>query len=61
MMLQVNVAGRDAALSPPASDSLSAFKGTYKTHLLPKNAGYPATKGMEISIAGQGGQSPPPD
>jgi len=57
--LQVNVASRDAAISPPASDSLSAFKGSYKTHLLPKNAGYPATKGMEISIGGQDGQPLP--
>jgi hypothetical protein len=53
----VNVAGRDAAISPPASDSLSAYKGTYKTHLLPKNAGYPATKGMDLTISGQAGET----
>lgn len=48
--MQVNVAGRDAALSPGAADTLAAFQGTFQTHFLPKTAGSPAAKAVELSI-----------
>ena len=47
---KVNVAGRSAAVAPGASDSLAAFVGCYATHILPEEAGGPATPGPELSI-----------
>ena len=59
--MQVNVAGRDAAMSPAAADTLTAFEGVFQTHFLPKTAGHPATKGVELAIGtGTNGQPPLP-
>lgn len=52
---QVNVAVREAALSPSAADTLLAFEGAYQTHFLPTAAGHPATKGMELVISSSSG------
>lgn len=42
---------REAALSPPSSDSLVAFAGDYVTYVLPEKEGYPATQTRSLSIA----------
>lgn len=47
---QVNIAGRDAALSPGASDTLAAFAGTYATHQLPAAEGGQAVLGAEVVV-----------
>ena len=62
MLLQVNTAGRDAAMSPGNADSLAAFAGTYATHLLPSEAGEQVTPGAEIAITvnSQGARIPWP-
>ncbi len=41
---------REAALSPPSSDSLGAFAGDYVTYVLPEKEGYPATHARTMSI-----------
>ena len=48
--MQVNTAGRDAAISPGCSDSLADFAGTYATHLLPAEQKEQVTQGCEITI-----------
>ena len=48
--VQVNVTNREAALSPPSSDSLVAFAGDYVTYVLPEKEGYPATQTRSLSI-----------
>lgn len=50
-VVQVNVTNREAALSPPSSDSLAAFAGDYVTYILPDKEGYPATKTRTLCIA----------
>ena len=47
---KVNIAGRSAAVSPGAADSLAAFVGCYATHVLPREPGAPAAAGSELSI-----------
>ena len=47
---QVNIAGRDAALSPGASDTLAAFAGTYATHQLPAAEGGQVVQGAEVVV-----------
>jgi hypothetical protein len=47
---QVNIAGRDAALSPGASDTLAAFAGTYATHQLPAEEGGQVAPGAEVVV-----------
>ena len=58
--MQVNTAGRDAAISPGSSDSLADFAGTYATHLLPAEQKEQVTQGCEITIKvnAQGGSPP---
>ena len=48
--MQVNTAGRYAAVSPGSSDSLADFAGTYATHLLPAEQKEQVTQGCEITI-----------
>ena len=48
--VQVNTAGRDAAISPGSSDSLAAFAGTYATHLLPGEVDGQVAQGSQIAI-----------
>ena len=47
---KVNIAGRSAAVSPGAADSLAAFVGAYATHVLPTEPGAPAAAGSELAI-----------
>ncbi|KAK9819073.1 hypothetical protein WJX81_008479, partial [Elliptochloris bilobata] len=47
---KVNIAGRDAALSPGASDTLAVFAGTYATHLLPAAEGGQVSPGAEVVV-----------
>lgn len=47
---QVNIAGRDAALSPGASDTLAAFAGTYATYQLPAAEGGQVKQGAEVVV-----------
>lgn len=47
---QVNIASRDAALSPAASDTLAVFAGTYATHLLPDAEGGQVSAGAEVVV-----------
>lgn len=54
LVLQVNVTNRDAALSPPLSDDLSAFAGQYTTYILPAQSGNPATKTWNLTIQADG-------
>ena len=48
--MQVNIAGRDAALSPGSSDTLAAFAGTYATHQLPAAEGGQVVQGAEVVV-----------
>ena len=60
--LQVNIAGRAAAISPANADTLAAFAGVYASHQLPEVAGKPAEAGFELSITvnSQGAPRPQP-
>ncbi len=49
--VQVNIAGRPAAIAPGSADNLAAFAGVYQTHNLPEVAGKPADAGFELSIS----------
>ncbi len=49
--LQVNIAGRAAAIAPGSADNLAAFAGVYQTHNLPEVAGKPADAGFELSVS----------
>jgi len=48
--LQVNVAGRAAAVAPGSADTLAAFAGVYQAHQLPDCAGKPSDAGLELAI-----------
>jgi hypothetical protein len=58
MYVQVNIAARNAAVSPGRSDSLAAFAGSYRTHLLPDSPGKPSKPGVVLDI-GVGSQGTP--
>ena len=49
--MQVNIAGRAAAIAPGSADNLAAFAGVYQTHNLPEVAGKPADASFELSIS----------
>ena len=48
--MQVNVAGRAAAVAPGSADTLAAFAGHYQTHQLPNCAGKPSDAGFDLEI-----------
>ena len=48
--MQVNVAGRAAAVAPGSADTLAAFAGHYQTHQLPNCAGKPSDAGSDLEI-----------
>ena len=52
--LQVNIASRNAALSPGATDPIGIFAGVYTTHYLPTAEGKNVRSGPELSIATNG-------
>ena len=47
----MNTAGRNSALSPGNTDTVTAFEGVFTSHFLPKTPGHPATAGLELSIS----------
>lgn len=50
------MAARSAAVAPSAADTLSAFEGAFQTHFLPKTAGHPAMRGVELVVGNSAGE-----
>eukprot|EP00884_Botryococcus_braunii_P008997 jgi/Botrbrau1/18099/Bobra.0687s0001.1 len=55
---KVNIRARDAAVSPFRSDSLTAFSGSYRTHVLPDSPGHPSKPSVLLEIS-QSAKGPP--